>query len=826
MLQAACRVGGNRGFVAAATALPAALAIASAVGRFTASITGWLTGCSTHRVTARVTDRVAGRVAGHIADRVGRAMMMDHASGCAGPDPVPVRGPGPGPGRGFGLAVGCSLVLLSLVAPAPAFASGAPASPEPARISGDRVTVDLEASRARAEGNVVLTYKDLRIICDVLEVNTASGELVATGHVEFDDGDDVVTGDVLRYDLKARRGSITHGRAAVTGERMDGKMYVSGEEFAAEPGKITVKDGSFTTCDLEEPHYHVEAGEIEVYIDDRMVLRKVSYWEGKIRLFYWPYLVLPIREENRFDLPKIGYGPTEGWFIKTTYNYYSNPSNRGSLYLDYFSRLGVGAGAKHLYKVGALGSGFVYVYGLANKLAGRTDGKLEISHDIPLGEKTEAHLGLRYSDAASSTGVPTRELGGSVKLDHRDDNGAMSLAAERTAKRGASASDETRVQASVSRRFQSGLSLSGNAAYLDRRVPGGDEGSGERFLNYKLDVAKDTSIGSLRAIWEQYVKPREREEKEEEGEVDPLPYEAIGRAPEITFESRPFGLGALPVRLQVAAGYGRYVERPSGWTLPGMVRAARTELALLAPSQSYPLWKGARATISGGITFDSYTTGDRRYVADAGLGLETRLFKDALRLKGGYEYCGVFGQTPFAFDEEVRKGLLSGSLTISRGPITASLEGGYDLYTQVYKDLAAWVKVSPGKAWAVEARASYDPNEAAMKEATGKIELSASERCTVKLGARYSFPKQALDRVESDVALSMGDAWKLQWTLVYGGPAKGVLRGDVGVTRDLHCRELKLSYSYTNNQVWLEYRIKAFPYEGIRFGLGDQGVLF
>ncbi|MDI6638437.1 MAG: hypothetical protein QME82_05970, partial [Bacillota bacterium] len=89
------------------------------------------------------------------------------------------------------LVLACFLALPALVALVPGSAA---ASPEPARLSGDRVTVDLEARRARAEGNVVLTYKDLRIICDVLEVDTSSGELVATGNVEFHDGDDVVTG--------------------------------------------------------------------------------------------------------------------------------------------------------------------------------------------------------------------------------------------------------------------------------------------------------------------------------------------------------------------------------------------------------------------------------------------------------------------------------------------------------------------------------------------------------------------------------------------------------------------------------------------------------
>lgn len=721
------------------------------------------------------------------------------------------------------------LSLLSLALPALAAPAGAASSPEPARLVGDKIGVDLEAKVARAEGNVVLTYKDIKITCDLLEVNTSSGELVATGNVTVYDDDDIVTGSVLKYDLKARRGTIAPGKATVTGEGIKGNMYVSGAEFAAEPGKITVTSASFTTCDLEEPHYHVEAGEIELYIDDRMVLRQVSYWEGKLRLFYWPYLVWPIREENRFDLPKIGYSPTEGWFVKTTYNYYRSPSYRGSLYLDYFSNLGAGVGVKHLYQAGALGSGFVYVYELANRITDHADGKLEISHKIPfLDEKATATLGLRYSDSLSSSGVLNTYLTGVIGVDYRDGRSRLNLSLENTTKRGDVSSDEAKALIQGDGKFEGGLTLSGKVSFLDRRTWDVTD-PGEKFLNYRFEATKDLDVASVRATVEQYVKPREQREKEEEGEVEPVPYEAIGRSPEVVIESRPFGLGPLPLRLQVAAGYGMYAERSSSSWAPDLVRATRTELALLAPLQSYPLWDGARGTFSGGVTFDSYSTGDTRYVAGANLGFETRALRDALTFRMGYEYRGVFGDTPFAFDAKSRTGLLTGSLSLGSGIVSCSVEGGYDFYTRLYKDLAGRMRISsPGRPWAVEARATYSPNDAAMKDAVGKIEFSPSERWNIKLGAKYSFPGQALDRVESEVMLKLSDTWKVEWVLVYGGPAssKGVLRGDVAVTRDLHCRELKLSYSHTQKQVWLEYRIKAFPYEGLRFGLGDQGVLF
>ena len=92
-----------------------------------------------------------------------------------------------------------------------------------------------------------------------------------------------------------------------------------------------------------------------------MCIRDRSYWEGRLCIFRWPYLVIPLKEENRFDMPQVGYGAQEGWFIKTTYNYYRNPTFRGFLYLDYFSRLGPGLGVKHLYDFGTLGAGSLSV---------------------------------------------------------------------------------------------------------------------------------------------------------------------------------------------------------------------------------------------------------------------------------------------------------------------------------------------------------------------------------------------------------------------------------------------------------------------------------
>jgi len=230
------------------------------------------------------------------------------------------------------------------------------------------------------------------------------------------------------------------------------------------------------------------------------------------------------------------------------------------------------------------------------------------------------------------------------------------------------------------------------------------------------------------------------------------------------------------------------------------------------------------------LSYDKYSTGDSRYVLQGAFALQARAPDDAAIIYAKYDHCGVFGETPFAFDKKDRKGLLTGRLTLSRGIFTFSIDSGYDFYKKSHEYVTGIIRLSEGRAWAAEVSATYDPRQRNMERAVGKLEVALSDRCLVKTGVRYNFPQEALDRIESHVAFQVSDAWGVEWTVVYGSTSgyrpPGFIRGDVAVTRDMHCRELRLSYSYTENQVWLEYRIKAFPHDSVKMGIGEDGVLF
>ena len=224
----------------------------------------------------------------------------------------------------------------------------------------------------------------------------------------------------------------------------------------------------------------------------------------------------------------------------------------------------------------------------------------------------------------------------------------------------------------------------------------------DQYFNYRLEAADDFQAASARAVVEQYVKPKERREKEEEGEVDPLPYEAIGRAPEIIVEGHPFTVGDFPLRLQWTVGFGRYAEKASLWIGDPIIQASKVHAGISAVERTYRLGSASKATLSAGANYDRYTTGDERYVLQGVLGLERRVLDNAVSIQGRYDYCGVFGETPFAFDKEKRKGLLTGRLTLSKGIVNASIDCGYDFYTKTYRNITGKARLSPGKAWAVK----------------------------------------------------------------------------------------------------------------------------
>ncbi|OZC02642.1 putative LPS assembly protein LptD [Rubricoccus marinus] len=130
----------------------------------------------------------------------------------------------------------------------------------------------------------------------------------------FAQGDEGFTGNELAFNLRTRRGRIVGGRT-----QLDDGFLLAGVVKQAAPHIIYAENAAYTTCDLDHPHYAMEAGRIKV-VDGKTV------YTGPVRLrllgiptpLWLPFGFFPATEGRRSGPLAAGFGtsPDYGLFLE------------------------------------------------------------------------------------------------------------------------------------------------------------------------------------------------------------------------------------------------------------------------------------------------------------------------------------------------------------------------------------------------------------------------------------------------------------------------------------------------------------------------------
>jgi len=185
--------------------------------------------------------------------------------------------------------------------------------------------------KGRGLGNAELAHGETRLTSDLIEIDTGTGDVSASGSVRFSDPLGTLTAKDLTYNFNTRTGRITQPVAR------QGPLIVRGEMGLAEQGVFRILDASATACDREPPDYRVSAREISLTPDSRLTARKVSVWLGGTRLLQIPRLSVKVgnKDVRRTLLPRLGYEGVTGPFIGAGFPIVSSSSQ----YLDFTARL-------------------------------------------------------------------------------------------------------------------------------------------------------------------------------------------------------------------------------------------------------------------------------------------------------------------------------------------------------------------------------------------------------------------------------------------------------------------------------------------------------
>lgn len=696
--------------------------------------------------------------------------------------------------------------------------------------AGQGLRYEAEGQMLVAEGGARLAYRNITLEADTLRVDLEHDLVRAEGHVRYRKGDERVEADSAVFDLKGERGTFLDvATAAFRPEDVRGEVMVSGEFLESGPSLIRLAESSVTTCDLAEPHYHLEAREVTIYVDDHLVARQVSYYEGRVRLFTLPFLIVSLKKDNRFELPRVGYAAEDGWFVKTTYNYRRSPSAYGKYFLDWYERKGLGLGLKHDYAFGAAprdGSGWAYLYvkgyrprqdeevfaGLDHRQhfgpgwTGSVQGTYEDRY-LSVDETQEtASAALQLTQQAQGAltdlraawrGQATTYLPGSAgeastAVDLRDFrvnlNTAQKLAKEW----------DWRFGASASRYFQVGEQPYDN-------------------FGYQTQLARTFPDLVVRLSAQQQFNPP----RVAEGETPP-PWNSYSRLPEVTVETRNLTYRGRPLPLVFTGSFSRYAERsiyhPEGYTLSmGSLTGRVTGL-------TQPLTRTLTATWTGSGTAAYYQNGDYTLGAISGAGLAYRPLP-GLTASLRHQWQDRLGVNPFTSTGINPAEAVTGGLNYAARGLSLALSGGYDLLARHYQETAGRFTLTRSNLTAT-GLVTFDPNAGAWKRAVATYSYRLSETRLVRLGASANLGTGFLERVDAQVAAVLTPVWRAELTVSYDGLRDELNRGEAALVRDLHCRELRLSYDHRRREVWLEWRIKALPAEPFRLGANAERLLF
>ncbi len=204
----------------------------------------------------------------------------------------------------------------------------------------DSIMIDNKENKAILWGNAWVEYEDINLKADYLEIDFAKNEVLALGlpdsngkmtdtPIFTEKGKEYKSGEML-YNFHTKKGLIKK----ITTQEASG--YIHGETIKmASQDVFYIKNGKYTTCNLDHPHYHIQAKKLKIINDDKIVTGPAFLVIEDVPTFLAvPFGFFPNQDERTSGIlpPAIGSSATKG-FNLTNGGYYFGVSDMFDLKL-------------------------------------------------------------------------------------------------------------------------------------------------------------------------------------------------------------------------------------------------------------------------------------------------------------------------------------------------------------------------------------------------------------------------------------------------------------------------------------------------------------
>lgn len=674
-----------------------------------------------------------------------------------------------------------------------------------------------------AQGNAVLTYRDVTIRGDELlinlEENTLSGQEVT---IEKEGAS--FTGENFLYDFQKDRGSIDNYYSFNWTEDNQ-PLIIRGEQGEIHGDLTIVQRSSMTGCDREKPHYHLTAKKVEYYPDDKIIFRHVFYWEGPVRLFYLPVMVVSLKEkESNFDQPVVGYNEYDGIYVKLVYRYFMKAGYYGLLMLDWFQYGGLGQGVKQYFPLGGDKDLSFNFYNYNNYRTGGQDIQVGAGWSHKLGPLFDYSLNTEYWQRSTlqwqGSGYGTLEYDEyrfRAVLNGRDRVWPFTINLE-GGKRYTYSEYYLYPQVQLTWRPSSQHSVKYSGRLDHRQRPD----TGYISTKYIYTLQTSHNIGGYQLRTEIY-------EAADHSPEPPANWYSLNRLPSVRLTTPVYRWGILG-DYRVYLDYLHLVKAPDG------LEGHRVDLHL--QRTFHTLWQREKFTLQLGSSLrrQDYWLEEGEFSRRAwSIDLRgTTRFTPYLSWENTVSWVESGGSTPATFPQLISnssyylpKGNYQTRLYYNAPQIRAELRGGYNMG-------------GTSNPWhVVYANANWELNESNRLVFNTSYNPNTSEFGLVYLTFRYQPDTER--NVELDVVYDpTNDIWstldletrfrqrltrnlEANFDLRYSFFGDGFERARIGLGYDWHCRQLHFGYNVIDREYYLQIWYKVLPEAGFAFGSGQAG---
>ena len=633
-----------------------------------------------------------------------------------------------------------------------------------------------------AKDGVQLKYQDIEVKAEYLKINLTTNLLFASGEVLFIQDETETNCEELTYNWKTKKIILLRLKGELTGEGIKGKVYYQGEKMENFPETTEITGGSFTTCELEEPHYRIVAKEMIIYPKDKIIARNISWYEGKTKIITLPYFLIFLdRKTQQPILPKIGQNSAEGWFVKTNFNYYADEKSYGTFYIDWLEKKGIGTGVEHTLEIGDVnhpGETSLYLYQIKDKNSGNINLYGQIKYGQEFEEDLKTQVTLNYSGSKAAGGeLLSNSLQSQFSLDKKGEkynlkiSGKYNFSGEEIEDLSIDGNVTVKHNYTFSDKLNSALTF----VYIDKN-PASQEVA-DRELKPKWELKYKGEGYTLNLTTEK------RFDLDGDNYTGENVSKIIDRLPVFVFNKSAAAIGDTKITYDIDASVGHFYEAAAeedNWRGEYIINVKRP----------FNLGEYLTLTPSGIFRQDVYLTGEARYLVGGKLDLKA-VYNPYISSTLSYSYNKSVGPTPFNFDYIAPlTNTVSGKLTLKPSEkIKLDLSTNYNFITENFGNLVAKLEYKPKDDWKMNFSSSYDLNT---KEWTKKI--------------------------NSTLDLQVSEDWRIKYKGVVDLDDFKLTNSVVGITRDLHCRGITINYKQATKSIWVEFFIKAFPTEKITLG--------